>query len=434
MDDILKRYIDKVLEIQEKKNTLTDNELREIAREIGLSEQDLLAVDQNIENCEQRAKGFMAHSIWSQAIPEWEHILILSPNRQNARASLAYCYLHQGDNKRAQLLAEAALKTEPSNTLAFEVLGAIQQANPKNNLTTMYLVAAGFICLVVVGGVAAGMYFIASSDGISSGEAVNQMVYSPLVDSMQPQAPVNRVAPTRSKTVQKNVSLFPISADLPPGLELDTHISKYDVYGDKSYYKLRGKIRNLTRSEISELKGTFTYTLKDGNSVQDVIDIIATHEAPARPSDSADFSELHKFSNASLKSVALKVDIIASSKAVASYPKSKKVPYVWAEGLASENRQIEIFERTRSLSKSSSFGQFLRVTWEFKNLGPTVRKLKMQARYLSKENKLLAEKTFYVTYSGSVPIEPKEVRIKNTIQKFEAGTFDHYELSVIEID
>lgn len=59
MDEILKRYIDKVLEIQDQKHNLSDSDLREIAKEIGLSESDLQAIDKNIEDSAQRAQGFM---------------------------------------------------------------------------------------------------------------------------------------------------------------------------------------------------------------------------------------------------------------------------------------------------------------------------------------------------------------------------------------
>lgn len=352
----------------------------------------------------------------------------MSPDRKNVRASLAYCYLHAEDFAKAKTFADEALICDPSNTLAFEVLGAIQQIRPDNKANTAYVLVAGIILLFVIGGIGFGIFFVTTSDGYSTGEAMQNGVMEPLLESVLPVVQVEQ-----SKTTPKG-GTFPIELELPPGLELDVHVSKYNVYKDSSYYKFIGKIKNSTGREISEMKGTFTYNLQDGNNVHDVKTIHAKHRPISRPGDFSLFQETYKISRTTLKSVTLKVEIITSSQAIKPYPKSKEIPFKWASDISSNQHKISIFERSQSLGKASSFGQFHKVTWEFKNLGTTIKKLKMEIRYFSEKNEELEKKSHYLTSASSAPLESNETRTSNTIQKLPAGRFPHYEISVVEIE
>ncbi len=420
MDYILKRYIEKVLEIQDKKDALSESELREIAKEIGLSDEDLKEIDNQIVAGSQRADGFMAHAIWDDAIAEWKQVLVLSPNRKNVRAKLANCYLHINEFDLARTCAEETLKTDPSNAIAFQVLAELQK-RPSKNKSVLFVIVGLLVVVLAIVGVGLAMFLFTTSAADSPSSSKSTRSFS------------SNATPKPIKNIPKKFGTFPIEVELPPGLEFEEHISKYDVYEDSAFYTLVGKIKNKTALEISEIQGILTFTLEDGSSFQKNVEIHEDHNASLRPGDFAHFDALEKVSKSTLKSVSLKAGILTSTPAVDSYPESKSVPFNWGKGVSRTQYKLAIFERTQSLGATSSFGQYHRATWEFQNLGQTIRGLKMGIRYFSKENEELADNFFYVSSSSAAPLTPNEVRVANTIEGLPPGKFDHYKLRVIEI-
>lgn len=415
MEDTLKRYVDKVLEIQDQENALSDSELRDIAKEIGLSQDDLAAIDKKVAEDERRAIGFMKHAIWSDAISEWKEVIALSPNHVTVRANLSFCYLKNGDHRNARLMADSALKADPSNTQAFEVLGQLSKRKSLNSILVMTVGTFALGFLLAFGMVA----YQGSKEQNTIPDQKDKLVIE-------------------SKTVKglvesKDQSGFAVESNLPEGLDFEAHLSEYTNYDDSSYYKLIGKIKNNTTQEIPELKGTITYGLADGNSFQEVTDIHADHQAVLRPGDFAHFDLLQKISNTSLKSVKLNVEISGETPALRKYPKSKEIEFSWGE-IETERYKISISERDQSLGSVSSFGQFHKATWEVKNLGRTIRNLKMGVRYFSKENEELADKFFYVTSSSDSPLTTEEVRVAHSIEKLPPKKFHRYELRVLNVE
>ena len=62
-DEILRTYIENVLRLQQERdrNALSDDELRQIALDSGMTESDLAYVRQRLEDCLDRGKGFIRY-------------------------------------------------------------------------------------------------------------------------------------------------------------------------------------------------------------------------------------------------------------------------------------------------------------------------------------------------------------------------------------
>lgn len=134
-DEILRTYIENVLRIQQERdrNTLSDDELRQIALESGMTESDLANVRQRTEDCVDRGQGFIRYENWHDAIEELEQARALAPYDVNVLTLLATAYVGRGrerrddaDNDRARSIAERALLLDPKNDTALRIVSALR--------------------------------------------------------------------------------------------------------------------------------------------------------------------------------------------------------------------------------------------------------------------------------------------------------------------
>lgn|GEM_PF-1060821 len=129
-DEILRSYIERVVALQnERHHALDINDLKGIAREIGMSEEDILAADRAVEMHVERGLRHGVHGQWAAAIAELAAAVALNPAHLRALYGLAVAYKerwmsdgHEEDRRQAMQHARQCLQLYPGHDPAHLLL------------------------------------------------------------------------------------------------------------------------------------------------------------------------------------------------------------------------------------------------------------------------------------------------------------------------
>lgn len=104
-------FFEKALAIQaQRREKLTEAERKEIALDLGFSEEDWQAVLASFEGHLKRGTEFLKRHNYEKAIVELEDALIVQPEHTNTLAALAQAYLGEFQTKRRKVFKEKALQ------------------------------------------------------------------------------------------------------------------------------------------------------------------------------------------------------------------------------------------------------------------------------------------------------------------------------------
>jgi sugar lactone lactonase YvrE len=133
-DQILRTYMENVLRLQQERNNaaMSDQELKQIALDAGMSEDDLEFVRQRLQDCLNRGQGFIRYENWSDAIAELEKGVALAPYNIDALNALATAYAGRwrdkhshADRDQARSAAERVLAIDSKNDSALRTMSAL---------------------------------------------------------------------------------------------------------------------------------------------------------------------------------------------------------------------------------------------------------------------------------------------------------------------
>ncbi|OJJ22546.1 hypothetical protein BKI52_07645 [marine bacterium AO1-C] len=163
---IIEEYISKLFEVQRARENqpLTEQELKEIALDAGMSEEDWQAAQEVYLDHIERAEGFLKYKNWSDAIQEYKQALRIKPNDTQALASIAYAYKmrwqeksQNEDRDHALVFARQCLQASPQNSQALIIVSELSkekiatktsQVSSSSQRTILIIVAASIILLL----------------------------------------------------------------------------------------------------------------------------------------------------------------------------------------------------------------------------------------------------------------------------------------------
>lgn len=169
-DKALENYIKKLMEIQYNPQTdahLTDQDLKEIALEAGLTEQDWFSAQQRARNHLDRGRSYLNAGNSEDAVPELEQAAMLMPNSAEANFLAAKAFVQRGsmlnqaqDYDKAEYYLRHALLTSPAHS---EALALKTELNNRRrvytNETAQQHKSRNMIKWVVIGGIALLLIF-----------------------------------------------------------------------------------------------------------------------------------------------------------------------------------------------------------------------------------------------------------------------------------
>lgn len=152
-----------VVRQQEQADDVDEQTMRAVARDLGMSDEDLLAAQAEGQSRKRLAQTYRQQQLIDEAIAELEQAHAFNPLDVEATVMLAELLVKRGrknddaaDLERARGLCRAALKAAPANTEAASILNVIQN-NPAGQrgvvppgIIIAAAVAVGVILAVVV--------------------------------------------------------------------------------------------------------------------------------------------------------------------------------------------------------------------------------------------------------------------------------------------
>ncbi|SFE81952.1 tetratricopeptide repeat protein [Thermoflexibacter ruber] len=127
---LLEKYITRLLDLQQRSaEQLTQAEIQEIAKEIGLTEQDLAEATQTVKDAIQRSQTYQEAGRWKEAEKELQLAADLQPFDANIESLLASFYLekwkkfHRSEDFQAmEIHIEKCLSLSPRHAIATQLL------------------------------------------------------------------------------------------------------------------------------------------------------------------------------------------------------------------------------------------------------------------------------------------------------------------------
>lgn len=451
MSDTIKLYIERVERLRTHRDTqLNDDDLRNIARELGMSEADLAAVDAEIQDRCNRGQRFAERSLWDDAVRELGEALILAPNRVDLIHALAVAHhgryrahTNASDRKAADDLARRCIDLDPKFQPAYDLLGALSQpAAPKpsssNTGTIVALVAVVFVGLIAVAVVGVAALLVMSggdeaSSNLPSHSSNDFKVTHSKSSESSPQEASG--APFALGTTQPGgLPVELVDSPVARGLVVHVHESRHSVYQDKSFYSYKFTLENRSTLELHEAKGKLTFYDSMGAEVMtDAQEVHGSTDGIMRPGDSAPFDSTIKAPSNAAK-VTLEVTQANTSPAPNDYDPGRKLKLDWK---AQKPSHIKLSAYERSASTSSSYAKgskFWKTQFAFVNVGSApIRTLKVEAAFYDADNKELDSNAWLIAYSGSSPIMPGETWCEGGVRSVPAA-YDHYTLRIVEVE
>lgn len=163
-DIILHNYIERVMDLQRaRRDALSLDDLKSVARELGMTEEDMAAADTAARDYRTRGLEHMRHKLWDEAVEELTNAVALDPSGVEPLYNLAVAHkerwLAEGsdlDHERAVAYARQSLVHDPHHTPSYQLLESLRSSGGPN-LATMsraargrFLTIAGIIFLVLI--------------------------------------------------------------------------------------------------------------------------------------------------------------------------------------------------------------------------------------------------------------------------------------------
>jgi len=354
MDDMVRQYVDRVLRLRaEREEDLLDaSDLEDIAREVGLTDDDLAAVHDEVREHRTRASGYLRHGMASDAVAELDQAAALAPwdiELQMELASALTTAWAEGDRKvhdRAERLTLKVLDADPGRDDAFDLLQKLRE----------------------------------------------------------PPAPASDFAP------EPRVGSLPVAFTEPThDLEFLTWESSHEVYDDAAYCAFMGWIRNGGTAELARLTCSIVMRGSGKELVEEKAYLISSGPA-LRPGDTRRFTATIGGPRWDVETIDLHITTLDSKPGASSYPASPLVDFAWGAQCPA-GVELEIRERSRTWSDSSTHQ---RMQLEVRNLGTrALEDLYLDVHYYDDESRELVTGDVWVQSGGFPPFLPGELRVES---------------------
>lgn len=448
MDDPTRRYVERAIELAEdREERLTAAELGEIAAEIGLTDEDLQRVEDELQAHAERGAGYARHRMWDDAIREFREVVAVAPDRPGMLMALAEAHASRFDVKRdpddratAEDLLREVLDLAPGHDEAYAVLAELEVRDARDDapsspgpapaeidveqakkraiiiatLSVLTIGCSAFIVLLMVGEPQEGKE--------RSGEGSTFAVKT--VDEVK--------AP---QTGDRDLELEFIENEQSKGLTFRSRKSLLSVYPERSYHRLWGDFEVTGGLLVEEIEATLELLDEGGNVVtSEKVDAWPSHQPALRTGDRGPFDKLTP-TDARAQSARLSIVRTVSSPAGTDYPEVEPIDVSWVVKKP-EHLTLEIRERKAAVSDPvfSMPGHF-KGAWEFRNTGDhPVRTLKYTVRLFDGSDKEIAvDDDNIVTYSNFPPLLAGESALDSVISKVPEG-YDRYTIEIVEIE
>ncbi len=227
-ESILQDYIARLLSMQDERDEwLGEDDLKTVARDLGLSDEDLARIEATTEAHRQRGQRFSQHDAWDDAIAEYRQAVVLDPFDVSLVHALAVTHASRYEETRAPEDRETAerytrrcIELDPNHQPSYELLAVLKHppatAPPKPAARRAVIFA---ILLGVVVIAAAALVYL----------NINPTPEAPPPPSPPP-PPTTTAAPDGALPSEMQIPVRLLDSDNARGLRLDVQRSLLNNY------------------------------------------------------------------------------------------------------------------------------------------------------------------------------------------------------------
>ena len=447
-DGHLEAFYKKLLEIKDKEaqKALSQEELKNIAFELGFSEDEWHLVEEKVEGHLKNGHTFLEYKNWQDAIEEFENALQLSPNNLAATYGLTLAFYSMFKEKRQNTYKDKAihyarirLKNEPGHEPSIRIISELQKQpkvtntfNSPNSVpplphTNTSLKPAPnpakakmplIVGMALFGVMMAGVIAFVSMRKSASKRRVNREYIEKKETSNwgrekpeqnrreSSRSPSNNWEGKSGNPLQSKGLQFPtkfVTNEYSDGLTLASIDQSKSNSSRRMYYRLAGAFKVNGDKAIKRLTLKVDFIDHDDKVLlAEFIDVFKRYnKSIAIPGDYLHFSAYKskaRYTPDDFKEIRISVHTIQRI-AVPSSITRKSIPINWAFDPAS-NVKLELQEREQELKNFSSSCSH-KVTVNFINAGTIpLTALKVEIQWLDKEGNVLSNKTRTIMHKG----------------------------------
>ena len=447
--NVYEHYENKIREIrnQPRRRPLKQQEAKQIALDLGLTETEWLEWQKNAAAHLKRGQGFLKHGNWTEAATELNQADVLNPDHRDTLFHLARAHWgrwledhDQGDRQKALELARRCLEIDPAHDPSLILVGEIKIEAGKWRHKKWGLAAFGVAAVVVAAAVA--LFLTAPREPVPPIQAESPTQTTSMPPPVQPSVNNPPNAPPTPVPPALGLPVRFMANDKSQGLEFKPEASDYKKYQDAYAYELRGEMM-VGEVEVEQLK--LKIELKDEAGVTVITgykEVLAQYQPLARPRDIIACS-YHYFAKSKefpqLKEALVSVESIARRPGAPSYDPSPRIDFTWSSQPL--NVDLEIRERFTSVTQGYILNPedaYFKLVLEVENTGNTTLKtLTLAIKCFDQNNQLMAENKTYVTMRSEPRLKPRQTRVHSTtlaLKNMKAADFKQYTVTVMDAD
>ncbi len=434
-ESILQDYIARLLSTQDERDEwLDEDDLKTVARDLGLSDEDLARIEATTEAHRQRGQHFSQHGAWDDAVAEYRQAVVLDPFDVPLVHALAVTHARRyeetrdrEDRETAERYTRRCIELDPNHQPSYELLTALKQspatAPPKPAARRAVILAFAMAMVVIA---AAALVYLNSSPPPEA------------PPPPPPPPPTATVAPGAALPSEMQIPVRLLDADNARGLHLDVQRSLLNNYDSTFSYTLHATLLNQT-DELHRLRMKMALVGADGAVVQTkYFDARSDHQPYLRPGDTAPVAELiyEKQPAPRLQEVQLSVDIVEREPAASAYDATPPIPVTW-EFTQPAHLDVEVYERESRIS--SGFREQMHfLTLAAYNQGTrSVQHLRLKVTWFDAQDATITSELTYVVPSTGPAMRSGETWLARAIGKFPEGEdtpFARYAVTVVEAE
>jgi hypothetical protein len=488
----LMMFVEKVSELRQARSAaLSTEERRQIARELGLSDDDLAFAEKASRDYFLRGQGFLKHGRLDDAVRELQAAAVLAPENLEANFALASAlverfssYRAPTDREDAQQAIRRCLSLEPQHDASFALLNRLDQVSlaplasqlPQTIQLSAPPVAprpqappqapprpqaapqaspppaprplaappsAGRAVLLpilggtgVIGGLVLLGFLSASGPSPRPRSSYEPPPYTPAVPSVNSllgnqggSTPIASPAPVKDDEPKVPVEL--VQDEQSAGLVLAPHDSHLSLYSTSSFFNLTARLSNQSQMQINELNLELVLLSASGTPLAtEEIRAVQDYQPDMRPGDIISFHALVQ-TTPEVKTARLRVLTRKESKATKNYPEAKELQVSLGTALP-PGVSLVFRERVQNKNDYGFGSSFLATEWEAENTGDApLGLLRVRLDQLDKKGNIVETDTHYFLASDDAPLEPGEKRTAGGTFGSKAGV-SGYTLTVLE--
>jgi hypothetical protein len=388
-DQTLQAYIAQILKIQQAKSQepLAMEELNQVARNLGLTPEDLDLIDEKFRGFLQRGLGYSRYQNWSKAIEELQQAVYIKPMHLEALFGLADAFRQRwltlgepADKAQALQYAERCLQYHYNHEGSLHLISQLPFARPRRRSQQPYIRLVGYLMLgllLVLGGYL-GYQFWQNSNAHS------------MIDK-------TKIIETQNTLIFKEnleIPLAVVGNAKTKDLQLDIENSYIRPSENGYLYNLRASLISQTR-EINALKAKLELLNAQNEVVYtENLDLLDEYAFEMRPQDALPISKIIQDSAISkqIKTARLVILEMMQTAVTEPYEPSPTPEVVWEikkpAGLA-----IDFRERYQTIQPEAEVFNHTLVL-ELKNVGKIpLHHLQVLLQWFDVNNRLVHEET-----------------------------------------